>query len=184
MLETSARRPMCLLKPVWMDQNRRGSTRPGSLLRQGIPIRGPRTDGSPGWLEMVTLAMCGERLDDLHVRILNEVHTPPTGPNCEHWQASAATSPSNKSPTSSRECPSRRLEQTATTAVSSSTPPRAHFSQPQKPVLFTRSRPYHKNENAHVERHNYTHVSQHFGYERSDNPADVCPCSTPTAGAR
>ena len=43
----------------------------------------------------------------------------------------------------------------------------------QPPVLFTRSRPYHKNDNAHVEQRNWTHVRQHFGYERYDNPAVV-----------
>jgi len=84
------------------------------------------------------LAMFGERLYDLHARILNEVHTPPTGPNCKHWPASATTAPSNKSPTSSRERPSRRLEQTAATAVTSSTPPRvALFAAPEASAFHT-----------------------------------------------
>jgi len=39
------------------------------------------------------------------------------------------------------------------------------------PVRFTRSRAYHKNDNARVEQRNWTHVRQHFGYERYDNPA-------------
>ena len=38
---------------------------------------------------------------------------------------------------------------------------------------FTRSRPYHKNDNAHVEQRNWTHVRQHFGYDRYDDPAVV-----------
>jgi len=37
-------------------------------------------------------------------------------------------------------------------------------------VLLTRGRPYHKNDNARVEQRNWTHVRQHFGYERYDNP--------------
>jgi len=40
-------------------------------------------------------------------------------------------------------------------------------------VLFTRSRAYRKNDNAHVEQRNWTHVRQHFGYERYDDPAVV-----------
>lgn len=36
----------------------------------------------------------------------------------------------------------------------------------QKPITFTRSRPYRKNDNAYVEQKNYTHVRQLFGYER------------------
>lgn len=34
------------------------------------------------------------------------------------------------------------------------------------PVTMTRSRPYHKNDNAHVEQKNFTHVREIFGYER------------------
>ena len=41
------------------------------------------------------------------------------------------------------------------------------------PVQFTRSRPYHKNDNAHVEQKNWTHVRQWLGYYRFDNPAIV-----------
>ena len=41
------------------------------------------------------------------------------------------------------------------------------------PVLFTRARPYRSNDNAHVEQRNWTHVRQHFGYERYDEPAVV-----------
>lgn len=35
-------------------------------------------------------------------------------------------------------------------------------------VQFTRSRPYHKNDNAHVEQKNWTHVRQLLGYDRFD----------------
>lgn len=41
----------------------------------------------------------------------------------------------------------------------------AWLQQRPKPVLFTRSRPCRKNDNAHVR--------QHFGYERYDDPAVV-----------
>jgi hypothetical protein len=41
-----------------------------------------------------------------------------------------------------------------------------HFSKRKKPVQFTRSRPYHKDDNAHVEQKNWTHVRQWFGYDR------------------
>lgn len=38
-------------------------------------------------------------------------------------------------------------------------------NRPQ-PIIMTRSRPYHKNDNAHVEQKNFTHVRQVFGYDR------------------
>jgi hypothetical protein len=43
---------------------------------------------------------------------------------------------------------------------------------PQQPA-FTRSRPYKKNDNAHVEQKNWTHARQLFGYDRLDNAALV-----------
>ncbi len=44
-----------------------------------------------------------------------------------------------------------------------------HFSQRKKPIQFTRSRAYHKDDNAHVEQKNWTQVRQWLGYERLDN---------------
>lgn len=48
-----------------------------------------------------------------------------------------------------------------------------HFTQRRRPVAFTRSRPYHKDDNAHIEQKNWTHVRQWLGYERLDNPRVV-----------
>lgn len=41
-----------------------------------------------------------------------------------------------------------------------------HFRGREKPVEMTRSRPYHKNDQAHVEQKNSTHVRQLLGFER------------------
>jgi hypothetical protein len=40
---------------------------------------------------------------------------------------------------------------------------------PTEAVEFTRRRPYKKNDNAHVEQKNWTHVRQLFGYERLED---------------
>lgn len=45
-----------------------------------------------------------------------------------------------------------------------------YFVSRDKAVQFTRSRPYRKNDNAHVEQKNWTHVRHLFGYDRLDNP--------------
>lgn len=39
----------------------------------------------------------------------------------------------------------------------------------EQPVEFTRRRPYKKNDNAHVEQKNWTHVRQLFGYDRLED---------------
>lgn len=42
-------------------------------------------------------------------------------------------------------------------------------SRKRNPVKFVRRRPYKKNDAAHVEQKNYTHVRQLFGYDRLEN---------------
>lgn len=50
-----------------------------------------------------------------------------------------------------------------------------YFTDTDRPrqIQFTRSRSYHSDDNAHVEKKNWTHVRQLLGYERFDNPAVV-----------
>ena len=45
-----------------------------------------------------------------------------------------------------------------------------YFHDREKPVRVVRGRPYRKNDNAHVEQKNWTHVRELFGYVRIDNP--------------
>jgi len=52
-----------------------------------------------------------------------------------------------------------------------------------RPVFMTRSRPYKKDDNAHVEQKNWTHIRQCFGYERHDNQAVVEPINALVKGA-
>ncbi len=46
----------------------------------------------------------------------------------------------------------------------------SYFKTRNPVALFTRSRPYHKNDNAHVEQKNGTHVRGLLGHERIDDP--------------
>jgi hypothetical protein len=55
-----------LLAPARMEQRRRATTRPGTLLRQQIPPRTEWNEEVPGFLEVGTVAMCGGALDDRH----------------------------------------------------------------------------------------------------------------------
>jgi len=47
----------------------------------------------------------------------------------------------------------------------------SYFAERENKVGFTRSRPYHKNDNGHVEQKNWTHVRQLLGYDRLEDPA-------------
>jgi len=52
-----------------------------------------------------------------------------------------------------------------------------------RPVFMTRSRPYKKDDNAHVEQKNWTHVRHCFGYELHDKPELVDPMNALVKGA-
>ena len=43
----------------------------------------------------------------------------------------------------------------------------------QEKLAFTRSRPYHKNDNAHIEQKNFTHVRRPLGYLRYDTQTEL-----------
>jgi hypothetical protein len=58
----------------WRVAGRRlTGTRPGSLRRQSIPIRGEWTEEGAGWMELDTVALCGGCLDDRHLWMLDGV---------------------------------------------------------------------------------------------------------------
>ena len=48
-----------------------------------------------------------------------------------------------------------------------------YFAERKEKVDFVRRRPYKKNDNAHVEQKNWTHVRQLLGYDRLDTEWDV-----------
>jgi len=52
-----------------------------------------------------------------------------------------------------------------------------YFQEGRIPVPMTRSRPRHKNDNAHVEQKNFTHVRLLLGYSRLDEPSRVAACN-------
>lgn len=175
LLQASARTLDRLLQPWRGGAQRQGGTRPGSLLKQSIPLRGPWTEEGPGWVEMDTVALCGRRLDDLHAWMLDVVDIR------TDWVELRGLA--NRSQHSTLE-QVRDIEASLPFQLRGADSDNGgefinhhlvrYFRERPEPVCFTRSRPYHKNDNAHVEQRNWTHVRQHFGYERYDNP-EVIP---------
>lgn len=172
LLEASARTLDRLTAPLRAQVRRRGGTKPGSLLRQSIPIRGGWDEEGPGWLEMDTVALCGGSLDDRHLWMLDgvDINTDWTeqravenrGQHCvlaqiKDVEASLPFALLGLDSDNGGEFHNLNLL--------------AYLQERKRPVYFTRARPYRKNDNAHIEQRNWTHVRQHFGYERYDNPA-------------
>jgi hypothetical protein len=174
LLAASARTFDRLLAPLRVSLRRRGGTRPGSLLRQSIPIRGQWDEEGAGWLEIDTVALCGGALDDRHAWMLDgvDIRTDWTEQRALENRGQHATLTQFRDLEASLPFPLRGVDSDNGGEFINHHLV-AELRGRERPVLFTRSRPYRKNDNAHVEQRNWTHVRQHFGYERYDAPAVV-----------
>lgn len=166
-----------LLRHTRVTYKRRGrsTTKPGTLLRKQIPIKINQWDESrPGFLEADTVAHCGESLMGVFAYTVDTVDIA-TG-----WTEQRAVWGKGESGI---------MEQIKSIENDLPFPLLGfdcdnggeflnyhlfrHFTQRKQPISFTRSRPYHKQDNAHIEQKNWTHVRQWLGYHRLDNPAVV-----------
>lgn len=163
-----------LLRPLRAQHRRRGATRPGTLLRQEIPIRTAWADEGAGYLEIDTVALCGGALDDRHAWMLDGVDIRTT------WNEMRAIPNRGQVVTLEQ---IRDVEQSLPFGLLGLDSDNGgefinhhlvHYAHERsRPLALSRGRPYRKNDNAHVEQKNYTHVRQWFGYERYDNPEVV-----------
>jgi hypothetical protein len=166
-----------LLEPARVKYRGRGrtTTKPGTLLRKQIPIKTHQWDEKkPGFLEADTIAHCGGSL------LGDFVYTIDTVDIATSWTEQRAVWGKGETevfkqiqdiedflpfPLLGFDCDNG--------AEFLNWHLMKYFHQRDKPVQFTRSRPYHKDDNAHVEQKNWTHVRQWFGYHRLDKPALV-----------
>ena len=163
-----------LLKPVRAQSVRRGlcGTKPGTLLKNQICIRTEHWDVTrPGFVEADTVAHCGNSLagDFVWSLTLTDILSGWTE-NRATWNKGAlgvmakiedieATLPFSIlgfDCDNGSEFLNHHLHR--------------YLAHRPSPAQFTRSRPYHKNDSAHVEQKNWTHVRQLFGYDRFDKP--------------
>ncbi len=163
-----------LLKPVRLKQGRKGlaGTKPGSLLKNQIPIRTHHWDVSqPGFLEADTVAHCGNSLagDFVWSLTMTDIHTTWTE-NRATWNKGAQGVLTQIQDIEAK--PPFGLQGFDCDNGSEFLNHHLvrYFTDRPKVVSFTRSRPYKKNDNAHVEQKNWSHVRQLFGYDRFDNP--------------
>ena len=166
-----------LLKPVRVKYKGRGrsTTKPGTLLRKQIPIKTNQWDESrPGFLEADTVAHCGTSMAGMFAFTIDGVDIA-TG-----WTEQRAVWGKGE-----------RDVLVQIKDIEKSLPFELlgfdcdnggeflnyhllrHFTERKLPIQFTRSRAYHKDDNAHIEQKNWTHVRQWLGYHRFDNPVIV-----------
>jgi hypothetical protein len=161
-----------LLQPARVQHRRRATTRPGTLLRHQIPLRTEWPEHAPGFLEVDTVAMCGGVVDDRHGWMFDavDVHTTWNEMRGLPNRSEAATLLEMRDVEASLPFALRGVDSDNGGEFINHHLAK-HLTERPKPVAFTRSRPYQKNDNAHIEQKNYPQVRQWFGYERYDHPA-------------
>ncbi len=147
------------------------TTKPGSLLKKHIPVKtGQWDETKPGYLETDTVAHCGTSMAGQFAFTVNSVDI------ATNWTAQGAVW--GKGERGVKEIIAEMedilpFEILGFDCDNGSEFLNWHlvrfFSERKKPVKFTRSRPYQKNDNAHVEGRNWTHIRQYLGYQRFDN---------------
>jgi hypothetical protein len=174
-----------LLEPLRAEGTRHSLTRPGTLLRQQIPIRGSLwEEGKAGWLEVDTVALCGGSVAGEFVWMVDGVDYATTWVELRAmWgRGQAGTLAALQDMEASLPFSLLGLDSDNGGEFLNHHVLKWLQKRPQ-PVFMTRSRPYKKDDNAHVEQKNWTHVRQCFGYERHDNPELVEPMNVLVKGA-
>jgi hypothetical protein len=150
-----------------------GRTKPGTLLKHQVPLRTDRWDVTvPGFTEIDLVAHCGDSGDGEFAHSLNltDIHTT--------WVETAAVLGRGQHAVQlALEALRGRLpfRLTGIDSDNGSEFINAHLIAycAAHAIQFTRGRPYQKDDNAHIEQKNWTHVRKLLGYVRYDTPGTV-----------
>lgn len=151
------------------------TTKPGSLIKKHIPIKTNQWDETrPGFIEADTVAHCGSSVAGSFVYTVNivDIATGWTEPRAIWGKGEKSTFEAIKS-----------IEEALPFKILGFDSDNGseflnwhlfkYFTHRKLPVEYTRSRSYYKNDNAHIEGKNWTHIRQYLGYQRFDKPQIV-----------
>jgi len=146
-----------------------GRTKPGTLLKHHIPLKTDRWDVmTPGFTEIDLVAHCGSLGDGEFVHSLNltDIHTT--------WVETAAVLGKSQAAVQAaleqlRQALPFRLQGIDSDNGSEFINQHLWDYCQAHEIQFTRGRPYKKDDNAHIEQKNWTHVRKLLGYVRYDS---------------
>src|SRR5512145_1272782 len=146
-----------------------GRTKPGTLLKHQIPLKTDRWDvQEPGFTEIDLVAHSGDRADGefLHSLNVTDIHTT--------WVETRAVLGKSQDRVRAALEEIRRALPFRLRGIDSDNG--SEFINGQlrrycgrRRIQFTRGRPYKKDDNAHIEQKNWTHVRKVLGYDRYDS---------------
>jgi hypothetical protein len=174
-----------MLAPV-RARGRKGrcATRPMALLKTHIPIRTESWDvDGPGWIEADTVAHCGGSMagDFIWSLTFTDLWSGWTEMRAVWNCGSKGIIEQIRQIESELPFPILGFDSDNGSEFLNHHLWR-YFADRRRPVKFTRSRPYRKNDNAHVEQKQWTHVRHLLGYDRLGEPSLVGPINALYAG--
>jgi len=160
------------LKPLKNKLKRRiyGRTKPGTLLRHKIPVKTDHWDvGQPGYLEADLVSHSGESGYGEFMHSLNFTDI------FSQWVETQAVMGKGREgileafDKISQRLPFRMLGIDSDNGSEFINHHLWNYCE-EREIQFTRSRPYKKDDNAHIEQKNWTHVRKLMGWDRYDSP--------------
>lgn len=151
-------------------QRGRSTTKPGTLLKQAIPVRtfADWDDARPGFVEIDLVAHCGDSTHGEYLNTLNVVDVP-TG-----WSECLVLA--NRSQREVSAAIERLRQRLPFPLLGIDSDNDSAFINDnlfryckQEKITFTCSRPYKKNDQPHVEQKNWSVVRRLIGYERYES---------------
>ncbi len=151
----------------------RGTTKPGTLLKHQIPLRTGRwQESAPGFGEIDLVVHCGDSTAGHYANTLNytDIATAWSEREAVLGRAQPKVHEALKEIARRLPFPLRGIDSDNDSSFINDQILR--YCRREK-IVFTRSRPYKKNDNAHVEQKNWTTVRKIFGYVRLDSQKQV-----------
>lgn len=164
------------LQPVRFEEKRHGlsTTKPGTLLKKAIPIRtfADWDDARPGFVEVDLVAHCGESVEGQFLNTLTTTDVSTGWTECvavlhrsQHLVFAAIQAMRQRLPFPLLGLDSDNGGEFINDIL-------YRYCQDEQ-VTFTRSRPYKKNDQAHVEQKNWSVVRHLIGYDRFETQEEL-----------
>jgi hypothetical protein len=165
----------CLKKARFTQpQHGLSTTKPGSLLKQAIPIHTftPWEDERPGFLEIDLVAHCGITVEGTYLNTLtgNDIATGWT--ECQALPNKTQLAVSQAIVQMRENLPFPLLGLDSDNGTEFINDNLLRYCQTEQ-ITFTRSRPYQKNDQAHVEQKNWSVVRHTIGYDRLESSDEL-----------
>lgn len=150
------------------------TTKPGSLLKKAIPVRTftPWEDERSGFVEIDLVAHCGSSVEGIYLNTLTATDLATGWTECLALPNKTQAAVSAAIERLRRDLPFPLLGLDSDNGSEFINETLYRYCLSEK-ITFTRSRPYQKNDQAHVEQKNWSVVRHTVGYDRLETPAEL-----------